>query len=72
LFLTGKAGLAKSAAQRVIEAVTQEEGAPPMSVWDMAMGMTAVARRSEHQDTRVGLERAAGKLLDGVTGKRRR
>lgn len=71
-FLTGKAGLAKSAAQRVIEAVTQEEGAPPVSVWDMAMGMTAVARRSEHQDTRVGLERAAGRLLDGVTGKRRR
>lgn len=71
-FLTGRAGLTKTAAARVIEAVTQEEGAPPQSVWDMVQGMTAVARRSEHQDTRVALERAAGKLLDKVTGTRRR
>lgn len=71
-FLTGRAGLTRTAAARVIEAVTQEEGAPPRNVWDMVQGMTAVARRSEHHDTRVALERAAGKLLDKVTGTRRR
>lgn len=71
-FLTKRAGLTKSAAARVIEVVTQEEGKAPESVWEFVQGMTAVARRSEHQDTRITLERGAGKLLDGVTGKRRR
>lgn len=71
-FLTKRADMTKTAAAKVIEAVIQEEGSAPESVWDFVQGITAVARRSEHQDTRITMERSAGKLLDKVTGKARR
>jgi hypothetical protein len=65
-FLMGKAKMTKSAALRVIETVTAEEGHPPRSVWDLVQGMTAVARRIPQQDVRLDLERQAGRLLDKV------
>lgn len=40
-----------------------EEGRPIETVWDAVTGLTAVARSIEHQDVRVDLERAAGKLM---------
>lgn len=42
------------------------EGRPARSIWDIAQGLTAVARKVDHQDERVALERAAGRLLDRV------
>lgn len=41
-----------------------EEGHKARSIWDVAQGMTAVARDSKHNDARLDLERDAGKLLD--------
>ncbi|MFX9015955.1 DUF932 domain-containing protein, partial [Acinetobacter baumannii] len=61
-FLTKRADMTKTAAAKVIETVTQEEGSAPESVWDFVQGITAVARRSEHQDARITMERSAGKL----------
>lgn len=43
-----------------------EEGRPVETVWDAVTGATAAAKRIEHQDRRVDLERRAGKLLDLV------
>jgi hypothetical protein len=40
-----------------------EEGRPIESLWDVTTAATAYARGIEHQDTRVGIEREAGKLL---------
>lgn len=40
-----------------------EEGRPIENVWDAVTAATAVARSIPHQDARVDLERAAGKLL---------
>lgn len=56
----------KKTAKAVLEAVEREEGHKARSVWDMAQGITAVARGIEHQDARVTLEQQAGKLLDKV------
>ena len=44
-----------------------EEGRPIETVWDAVTGVTAYARQIQHQDTRVDVERAAGKLLDLVS-----
>jgi hypothetical protein len=43
-----------------------EEGRPMETLWDVVCGATAYAKSIEHQDTRVSVERAAGKLLDLV------
>ena len=43
-----------------------EEGRPARSVWDMAQGITAVARNIPHTDDRIGFELEARKLLDKV------
>lgn len=40
-----------------------EEGRPIETVWDATVAATAVARSMQNQDSRVDLERAAGKLL---------
>lgn len=44
----------------------EEEGRPIRNVWDAAQGVTALARKTGHQDARVMLERQASKLLDKV------
>jgi hypothetical protein len=66
-FLTGKAGMTKSIADRAIEAVMKEEGHPATSVWDMVQGITAVARGFQNQDTRLDLEMKAGNLMDKIS-----
>jgi hypothetical protein len=43
-----------------------EEGRPIESLWDVATAATAYARGIDYQDTRIDLERAAGKVLDLV------
>lgn len=43
-----------------------EEGRPIETLWDVATAATAYARGIEWQDTRIDLERAAGKVLDLV------
>ncbi len=42
----------------------EEEGHPIETLWDAATAVTAYARRLQHQDARVELERKAGELLD--------
>lgn len=61
-FLTKRDFSAKQA-DDIIATVLREEGRPPESVWDFVQGITAVARKIEHTDNRVSLERVAGKLL---------
>ena len=62
----GKRQFSKPEADRVVKRVITEEGRAPRSVWDLAQGITAIARDSEHQDTRTTLERRAQALLDKV------
>lgn len=50
----------------ILDAVEREEGHPARNVWDMAQGMTAVARTIPHTDERVALENEARKILDKV------
>lgn len=42
----------------------QEEGRPIETIWDAVQGATAYAKRIEHQDVRIDLERKAGAMLD--------
>lgn len=62
----------KSTVKSIIDSVTSGdsdgggEGHKPRTVWDFVQGITAVAREKTHQDARLDLERAAGKLLDKV------
>lgn len=50
-------------AAKIDVAHSREENRPIENVWDVVTGMTAHAKTIEHQDTRVQLEREAGKLL---------
>ena len=61
-----KRGFAAKQAQRIIDAVVNEEGHQPTSVWDFVQGITAVARGVGHTDARIDLERKAGDLMDKV------
>lgn len=65
-FLTERAKVTKSLADRALEAVLNEELHPATSVWDMVQGLTAVARKIKHQDARIELETKAGKLMDRI------
>lgn len=51
---------------KVLDTHEREEGRPARSVWDMAQGITAVARDIPHTDDRIGFELEARKLLDKV------
>src|SRR5690606_23823982 len=61
-----KRSLNAAQAKKVLDLYEQEEGGKPRSAWDMAQGITAMARAIPHQDNRVTMERVAGKLLDKV------
>lgn len=50
----------------ILEAVEREEGYPARSVWDIAQGITAVARNELNTDTRMDMEIRARKMLDKV------
>ncbi|WP_457103604.1 DUF932 domain-containing protein [Mesorhizobium sp. URHB0026] len=59
-----KRGFSKSETGKIIEAVLQEEGRPPESIFDFVQGMTAHARSKAHQDSRLELEGRAKALLE--------
>ena len=52
-------------AKAAVESAIREEG-QARSLWDIIQGITASARSIVHADTRVEVEKAAGKLLDVV------
>ncbi|MBB6467955.1 hypothetical protein HNQ96_003838 [Aminobacter lissarensis] len=62
-----KRGFSKAETGKIIEAVLQEEGRPPESVFDFVQGMTAHARTKAHQDSRLELEGRAKSLLEKAT-----
>lgn len=62
-----KRGLSKAETGKIIEAVLQEEGRPPESIFDFVQGMTAHARTKSHQDSRLELEGKAKALLEKAT-----
>lgn len=64
-FLQGRK-LSRSRSLEVLEAVERGEGRKARSVWDVAQGLTAVARGIPNNDTRIELEGEARKLLDKV------
>lgn len=64
-FLAGR-DFSRKRAVEILEAVEREEGRPARTVWDVAQGITAVARNVPHTDERTDLEREAQKLLDKV------
>lgn len=61
-----EAGITQSQAAGVLNTVEREEGRICRSAWDVAQGLTAMARRIPHQDQRVKMERAAKTILDAV------
>lgn len=62
--------LANRFTRRQVAAIQQahieDEGRPIETAWDAVTGVTAYARSLEHQDSRVDLERAAGRILDAA------
>jgi hypothetical protein len=59
-----KRGFSKAEAGKIIEAVLTEEGRPPESIFDFVQGITAIARRKQHQDARLDMEAKGKKLMD--------
>lgn len=64
-FLKGRQFNGKQVSE-IKQAHIREEGRPIESLWDAVTGVTAFAKTFEHQDARVDMERAGGKLLDLV------
>ncbi|PCD02207.1 DUF932 domain-containing protein [Sphingomonas spermidinifaciens] len=58
-----KRGFSKAETGRIIATVLDEEGHPPVSIFDFVQGITALARDKPHQDARLDLEGKASKLL---------
>ncbi len=59
-----KRGFSKAETAKIIQAVLAEEGRKPESVFDFVQGITAVARRKDHQDARLDFEGRAKKLFE--------
>lgn len=59
-------GLPERVAQRAIVQHEKEEGFLPVSVWDHAAAVSALARRNRFQADRIRMEQAAGKMLDRI------
>ena len=51
----------------LVKAHDEDEGRPIESLWDVSNAVTAYARNIGHQDRRVELERAAGKIIQLAT-----
>lgn len=64
-FLGGR-GFSRKRATEVMEYVEREEGRPARTIWDIAQGVTAVARSIPYTDERTEVEREAQRLLDKV------
>lgn len=63
-FLAGRFG--KAMAPKIMAAHLADEERPIETLWDATVGATAFARDIQHQDSRVEVEREAGKILDLV------
>lgn len=61
-FLRGRFTKSQTAAIKL--SFFADEERPMETLWDVAVGATAYARGLEHQDNRVAVERAAGKVLE--------
>ena len=59
-------GFSKPETEKIIATVLNEEGHPPVSIFDFVQGITAVARTKPHQDSRLELEGRAARLLASV------
>jgi hypothetical protein len=59
-----KRGFSKTETAAVIEAVLNEEGRPPETVFDFVQGITSLARSKTHQDSRLEIEGKAKLLLE--------
>lgn len=60
-----KRGFTKTIAKAAVNKASEEEG-DPKTLWNVVQGVTAYARGIGYADTRVDLERSAGKLLELV------
>ena len=58
-------------AEQVMATFEREEGGRIETVWDAAMGITAVARTIPNQDKRIDMEKVAAKLMDRATRGRK-
>lgn len=58
-----KRRFSKGETDRIIATVLDEEGHPPVSIFDFVQGITALARDKPHQDARLEFEGKAAKLL---------
>jgi hypothetical protein len=67
-FIYKRLEASKKTTNEIFDAVFNMEGHPARSLWDVVQGATAVARDIPHQDARVSMERAAGKLMTLVEG----
>ncbi|MDX2277746.1 MAG: DUF932 domain-containing protein [Hyphomonadaceae bacterium] len=65
-WLKARTALSVGQQKKVLELVEQEEQTHARSVWDMAQGITALARSIPHQDDRFAMEKIAGGLLNRV------
>jgi len=61
-----KHGLTLAQTKSTLDAVKQD-GQDILNAWQLTRGITAAARAIPHTDTRILLERRAGKILDAVT-----
>lgn len=61
-----KQDFSRTAANQILDEFMAFEGRPAESVWDMVQAITLKARDIPHQDDRVDMERAAGKLMAAV------
>jgi hypothetical protein len=59
-----KRGFSKGETTKIIDTVLNEEGHPPVSIFDFVQGITRIARDKQHQDVRLEMEGKAKKLLD--------
>lgn len=64
-FLKGR-GFSRKRIGEIIETAEREEERKPRSTWDFAQAISAVARKEPNQDSRIDLEREAGKLLNRI------
>lgn len=58
-----KQDFSKKAAEKVLDQFLAFEGRPAESVWDFVNAVTLSARDIQHQDDRISMERAAGKMM---------
>lgn len=61
-FLANRFG-SRGIADQIEAAHLADEGRPIETLWDVTVGATAYARTIEHQDRRIEIERAAGKVM---------